>query len=184
MASYIFGCSEWHRESEVRNMTLQQQLDDSNAKLLEQFNVHNAEILNLQERLKNSHAAQDFYRRQALQADMVPPRRPYRFLSPAEIYQHLLLARDDIQVRDRALKRLQLKLTQLESSFQQILTSSSEIISLHVTMLEQTMTQFSACASSTQTLIPSSSTVNFDSCTPNMTRSLLKLPKMTPFSDT
>ena len=60
------------------------------------------------------------------------------------------MTRDDIQVRDRALERLQLKLTQLESSFQQILTSSSEIISLHLTMLEQsvqTMTQFSACAS-------------------------------------
>ena len=32
MASYIFYCSEWYRESEVRNLTLQQQLDDSNAK--------------------------------------------------------------------------------------------------------------------------------------------------------
>ncbi len=136
---------------------MQQQLDDSNAKLLEQFNVQNAEILNLQEQLKKSQAPQDFFRWQALQADMVPPRRRYRFvptdsdlaLSPAEIYQHLLLARDDIQIRDRALERLQLKLTQLESSFQQILTSSSEIISLYLTMLEQsvqTMTQFSACA--------------------------------------
>jgi hypothetical protein len=158
MASYIFDCSEWCRESEVRNHILQQQLDDSNAKLLEQFNVQNAEILNLQEQLKKSQAAQDFYCRQALQADMVPPRRRYRFvptdndlaLSAAEIYHHLLLARDDIQVRDRALERLQLKLTQLESSFQQILTSSSEIISPHLTMLEQsvqTMPQFSACAS-------------------------------------
>jgi hypothetical protein len=134
---------------------LQQQLDDSNAKLLEQFNVQNAEILKLQVQLKTSQAAQDFYRHQALQADMVPPRRRCRFLlptadnalSPAQIYQQLLLARDDIQVRDRALERLQLKLTQLESSFQQLLTSSSELISLHVTMLEQTMIQFSACTS-------------------------------------
>jgi hypothetical protein len=155
MASYIFDCSEWYRESEVRNLTLQQQLDDSNAKLLEQFNVQNAEILKLQVQLKTSQAAQDFYRHQALQADMVPPRRRCRFLlptadnalSPAQIYQQLLLARDDIQVRDRALERLQLKLTQLESSFQQLLTSSSELISLHVTMLEQTMIQFSACTS-------------------------------------
>ena len=75
MASYIFDCSEWYRESEVRNHILQQQLDDSNSKLLEQFNVQNAAILNLQEQLKKSQAAQDFYRRQALQADMVPPRR-------------------------------------------------------------------------------------------------------------
>jgi hypothetical protein len=96
MASYIFDCSEWYRECEVRNHILQNQLDDSNAKLLEQFNVHNAEILNLQEQLKKSQAAQDFYRRQALQADMVPPPRRYCFvptdndlaLSPAQIYQH------------------------------------------------------------------------------------------------
>ena len=102
-----------------RNHILQQQLDDSNSKLLEQFNVQNAAILNLQEQLKKSQAAQDFYRQQTLQADVVPPRRRYRFvptdnglaISPAEIYQHLLLARDDIQVRDRALERLQLKLT-------------------------------------------------------------------------
>jgi hypothetical protein len=72
MASYIFDCSEWYRESEVRNHSLQHQLDDSNAKLLEQFNVQNAEILNLQEQLQKSQAAQDFYRQPALQADVVP----------------------------------------------------------------------------------------------------------------
>jgi hypothetical protein len=112
--------------------------------LLEQFIVQNAENLNLQEQLKKSQAAQEFYHHQALQADMDPPRHRYRFvptdsdlaLSPAQIYQQLLLARDDIQVRDRALERLQLKLTQLDSSFQQLLTSSSELISLHVTMLK------------------------------------------------
>ena len=38
MASYNIYCSEWYRESEGRNLTLQQQLDDSNAKFLEQFN--------------------------------------------------------------------------------------------------------------------------------------------------
>ncbi len=61
-------------------------------------------IRNLQEQIKKSQAAQDFYHRQALQADLVPPRRHYRFvpkesvlaLSPAQIYQQLLLARDDI----------------------------------------------------------------------------------------
>ncbi len=70
MASYIFDCSEWYHESEVRNLTLQQQLDDSNAKLLDQFNVQNAEILKLQDQLKTSQAAQDFYRHEALQADI------------------------------------------------------------------------------------------------------------------
>ncbi len=48
---YLF-CSEWLRESEVRNLTLQQQLNQFNAKLLEQFNVQNAEILKLQEQLQ------------------------------------------------------------------------------------------------------------------------------------
>ena len=71
MASYIFDCSEWYRESEVRNLTLQQQLDDSNAKLLDQFNAQNAEILKLQDQLQKSQAAQEFYRHQALQADMI-----------------------------------------------------------------------------------------------------------------
>jgi hypothetical protein len=73
MASYIFDCSEWYRESEVRNLTLQQQLNDLNSKLLDQFNVQNAEILKLQDQLKTSQAAQDFYRHQALQAEMIPP---------------------------------------------------------------------------------------------------------------
>ena len=37
MAPYISDCSERHRESELRNLALQQQLDESNSKLLEQF---------------------------------------------------------------------------------------------------------------------------------------------------
>jgi hypothetical protein len=82
MASYIFDCSEWYRESEVPNLTLQQQLNDLNSKLLDQFNVQNAEILKLQDQLKTSQAAQDFYRHQALQAEMIPPRRRCRFILP------------------------------------------------------------------------------------------------------
>ena len=156
MASYIFDCSEWYRESEVRNLTLQQQLDDSNAKLPEQFNAQNAEILRLQDQPQKSQAAQEFYRHQALQADMIPPRRRCRFilpnaddLSPAQIYQQLLLARDDIRVRDRALAQLQLQLTnwKLECSLQQIFTSSSDTLTHHVTLLEQTLAQFSASTS-------------------------------------
>ena len=154
MVSYVFDPSEWYRESEVRNLTLQQQLDDSNAKLPEQFNAQNAEILKLQDQPQKSQAAQEFYRHQALQADMIPPRRRCRFilpnaddLSPAQIYQQLLLARDDIHVRDRALARLQLQLTKLECSLQQILTSSSDTLTHHVTLLEQTLAQFSASTS-------------------------------------
>ena len=49
----------------------------------------------------------------------------------------MLFARDDIQDHDRALEKLQFQKTQLELSFEQILTSSSEILSLHVTLLDQ-----------------------------------------------
>jgi hypothetical protein len=113
--------------------------------LLEQFNVQNAEILKLQEQLKKSQAAQEFYRQQAMQADLVPPRRRCRFvspdadidLSPTQIYQQLILARNDIQIRDRALERLQLQLTQLTTTVDQLFTSSAETLALHVTLLEQ-----------------------------------------------
>jgi hypothetical protein len=145
MAPYISDCSERHRELELRNFTLQQQLDESNSKLLEQFNVQNAEILKLQEQLKKSQAAQEFYRQQAMQADLVPPRRRCRFVSPdadidfspTQIYQQLILARNDIQIRDRALERLQLQLTQLTTTVDQLFTSSAETLALHVTLLEQ-----------------------------------------------
>ncbi len=106
MAPYISDCSERHRESEIRNRTLQQQLDASNSKLLEQFHAQNAEILKLQEQLKKSQAAQEFYCKQAIQADLVPPRRRCRFvspdadinLSPTQIDQQLILARNDIPI--------------------------------------------------------------------------------------
>jgi hypothetical protein len=112
MASNISDCSEWYCESEVLNLSLQRQLDESNAKLLEQFNVQNAVVLKLQDQLKKSQAAQDFYCRQALQADLVPPRCLCCFvspdagiaLSPDQLYQQLLLALDDIQFHDCALE--------------------------------------------------------------------------------
>ncbi len=61
MASNISDFSEWYSESEVLNLSLQHQLDESNAKLLEHFNVQNAVVLKLQDQLKKSQAAQDFY---------------------------------------------------------------------------------------------------------------------------
>ena len=62
----------------------------------------------------------------------------------------MLFARDDIHLRDRALARRQL--TKLDCSLQQILTSSSDTFTHHVTLLEQTtgMAQFSACTSTLQ----------------------------------
>ena len=80
-----------------------------------------------------------------MQADLVPPRRSCRFvspdadidLSPTQIYQQLILARTDIQIRDRAMEWLQLQLTQLTTTVDQLFTSSAETLALHVTLLEQ-----------------------------------------------
>ncbi len=102
MAPGLCDCSEWHSEAEASNIALQQQLDDSNAKLLSQSNVQNAEILKLQNQVKTSQVcqeAQEFYCQQALQADMVLPRCCCRLvlpeaafdLSPNQIHQQLLL---------------------------------------------------------------------------------------------
>ena len=129
LGSSISDCSAWYHEVYDHNIALQQQLDDLNSKMLAQ----DSEILNLQDQLKKSQVAQEFYRHQALKADMVPPRRRCRFVSsdadnaltPDQLYQQLLWARDDIQVRDRALERLQVQHTQLQASFEQVLTSSA-----------------------------------------------------------
>jgi hypothetical protein len=143
LAPVLSDCSEWYRESEARNSSLQQQLDDINSKEL----AHAAEILQLQDLLAKSREQTDFYRQHAMQADLVPLRRRCRLvpsdadhvLTPDELYQQFLWARDDIQVRDRALARLQAQHTQLKVSFEQVLTSSSELLALHVTLLEQHM---------------------------------------------
>ncbi len=47
------------------------------------------------------------------------------------------MARTDIQVRDFALKQLQIQNTELKSSLDQVLTSTSQTLSLHVSLLEQ-----------------------------------------------
>jgi hypothetical protein len=75
---------------------------------------------------------------------MVPPRRCHRFVSSEtddaltreQLYQQLLLAREDIQVRDRALARCQLK-TQIEDYIEKTITSSAHSLALHVTLPEQ-----------------------------------------------
>ena len=82
---------------------------------------------------------------------MVPPRRRHLFVSSEtddapsltreQLYQQPLLAREDIQVRDRALALCQLKQTELkthpENSIEKTITSSEESLALHVTLLEQ-----------------------------------------------
>ena len=141
LSSSISDCLAWYKEMSDRNNALQHQLDDLNSKLLGQ----DSEILNLQAQLAKCQATKDFYQQQALQTDIVLPRRRCRFVSPAadtvlspdQIYHQLLLARDDLQVRETALERLLNKHSQLETSFDQVLTSSSELLALHVTLLDQ-----------------------------------------------
>jgi hypothetical protein len=76
---------------------------------------------------------------------MVPPRRRHSFVSSEtddsltreQLFQQLLLAREDIQVSDRALAWCQLKQTELKNSIEKTITSSAESLALHVTLLEQ-----------------------------------------------
>jgi hypothetical protein len=58
-------------------------------------------------------------------------------LTPEQQYQQLLLAREDIQFRDRALALLQIQQTEFKSSIEQLITSSSANIAQLVTLLEQ-----------------------------------------------
>jgi hypothetical protein len=120
MGPYLHDCSQWYNEEHDHNTALQKQLDDANSKFIAQ----DAEILHLQDQLKKGRETAEFYRQQAVHADVVPPRRHCRFvpsaddkaLTPDQLYQQLLLARDDIQIRDRALARFQVQHTQLQQS--------------------------------------------------------------------
>jgi hypothetical protein len=143
ITAYFSDCSQWHRESEDRNLVLQQQLDDSNAKL-PQIEVQNAEILKLEDQLKKSQTVSDFYREQAMKAGVVPSPRRNRTVSsdddnftPEQLSQQLSLALTDIQVRDFALEQLQLQNTELKRSLDQVLNSSSETLALHVALFDQ-----------------------------------------------
>ncbi len=71
MGPYLGDCSQWYDEEQTRNTALQQQLDAVNFKLLDQSSIDNAEKFALQGLLTRSQEAQKFYRRLALQADMV-----------------------------------------------------------------------------------------------------------------
>jgi hypothetical protein len=56
----ISDCVRLYQEAHDRNIVLQQQLDDSNANLLAQFEVQNAENLKLEDQIKKSQAVSDF----------------------------------------------------------------------------------------------------------------------------
>ena len=145
LGQYNSECALLYQDAYDCNIILTKQLDDVNAKLLAQFEVQNAEIIKLQDELEKTKHKLEFYRQHAEKAQLVPTAFRKRFvpptddfaLSPEQLYQLVLFARDDIGARDHALEKLQLQKKQLEYSFEQILTSSSELLSLHVTLLEQ-----------------------------------------------
>ena len=70
-----------YQKADNRTIVLQQQLDDSNAKLLAQFEAQNAVILNIADQLKKTQAGSDFYRAKAIQAGVVPSIRRSRPIS-------------------------------------------------------------------------------------------------------
>ena len=138
MGYYIYDCCQWYNEEHDRNTGSRNNLMMPNSKVIAQA----AEILQLQDLLKKSQEKSEFYRQQAVQADLIIPRRRCCLVSsdadhalmPDDLYQQLVWARDDIQVRDSALERLKDQHTQLQASFEHVLTSSSELLTLHVTL--------------------------------------------------
>ena len=76
-----------YQDTCARNIVLQQQLDDSNAKLLTQFEIQNTKILELEDQRKNEKAVSDFYREQAMKAGVIPFLRRSRTISSSD--EHL-----------------------------------------------------------------------------------------------
>ena len=83
MGPYLSDCSEWYREAQDRISALQTQLDETNSKLISQFEAQNAQILTIQDELKLNIVGQEFYRQQAEKGQMVPPHRRRRHISTA-----------------------------------------------------------------------------------------------------
>ena len=129
MGPNLFNWAQWYGEGQARSAALQQEFDAVNSKPLEQASIHEAQIFELQRLLKMTQDSQEFYRRNDLQVDTVPPRKRYHVVSSEtnnalmheQLDQQLLLARDDIQIRDRALAQCLLKQTELKNSIEQII---------------------------------------------------------------
>ncbi len=66
MGPYIYDCCQWYNEEHDSNTAFQKQLDDANSRVIAQA----AEILQLQDLLKNSQEKSEFYRQQVVQADL------------------------------------------------------------------------------------------------------------------
>jgi hypothetical protein len=139
MGPYLSDCSEWYREAQDRISALQTQLDETNSKLTSQFEAQNVQILKLQDELKVNIVRQEFYRQQAEKGQMVPPHRRRRHVSadsdnsltPDQLYQQVLLNRDDITHRDSEIARLQELNLAYEAMIDQILNSTSACLDRH-----------------------------------------------------
>jgi DNA repair exonuclease SbcCD ATPase subunit len=135
VSSFFTDCEKSFHEARTRTVSVQQQLDEVNAKLLAQFEVQNAEILKLQDELEQSTIKSEFYRQQAEKADMIPPHRRRRTvhsddtlaLSTDQLYQQVLFDRDALAHRDAEIHRLQL----------QVLNVSADLAELRISAFEQ-----------------------------------------------
>jgi hypothetical protein len=135
VSSFFTDCEKSFQEARARTVSVQQHLDEVNAKLLAQFEVQNAEILKLQDELEQSKFKAEVYKQQAEKAQLVPslPRR--RVVIPAadlslsmdQLYQQLLFDRDALAHRDAEIQRLH----------RQVLDVSADLCELHLQEAEQ-----------------------------------------------
>ena len=128
---YLTDCHDWYKEEVGHNAAGRKQLDEANSKLINQFDVQNAEILKLQDELTVSREKQEFYRRQAEKAILVPPFRRRRLvttdsdnaLTSDQLFKQVMWDRDDI--RDSKISRLEDLQLKYEATIDQLLLSTS-----------------------------------------------------------
>jgi hypothetical protein len=85
VSSFFTDCEKSFHEARARTVSesVQQHLDEINAKLLAQFEVQNAEILKLQDELEHSKFKAEVYKQQAEKAQSVPSHQHRRVVIPA-----------------------------------------------------------------------------------------------------
>ena len=135
VSSFFNDCEKSFHEARARTVSVQQHLDEVNAKLLAQFEVQNAEILKLQDELEQSKFKAEVYKQQAEKAQLVPsqPRRRVvipaseRSLSMDQLYQQRLFDREALAHRDAEIQRLQ----------RQVLDVSADLCELQMHEAEQ-----------------------------------------------
>jgi hypothetical protein len=140
VSSFFTDCAKSFHEARARTVSVQQQLDEVNAKLLANFEVQNAEILKLQDELEQSKFKAEVYKQQAEKAQLVPSHQRRRVVIPAndlslsmdQLYRQLLFDRDALAHRDAEIQRLQL----------QVLTVSADLAELRISTFEQHLALF------------------------------------------